>query len=133
MPPNDDGHVGIELLEDVAINHRGAVGTEARLAAWCVGIVAAQAFVSRVVVHHRVHTARRHAEIDSRLAELLEVAQIIPPVGLRDKCHTETIVFQYPSDDSRSKRRVINVCIARDEDDVHFIPTAQVGFFFCYR
>ena len=69
----------------------------------------------------------------SRLAEFLEVAQVIAPVRLRDKGYTEAVVFKYPTNDSCSKRRVIDIRIASDEDDVHLIPTAQVGFFLCYR
>ena len=129
---DDDGHIGIELFQNVAIDHRGVIGTEACLAARSVSVVAAQAFVGRVVVHHRVHAARRHAKIDSRLAEFLEVAQVVPPVGLRNERHTETIVFQYSSNNRRPESRMIHIRIPSDEHDVHFVPTAQVGFFFRY-
>ena len=130
---NDDGYIGVELFQNVAIDHWSIVGTEARLAAWSVGIVAAQALVGGVVVHHRVHAARRHAKINSRLTELLEVTQVVAPVGLRDKRHTKAVVLQDPSDDRRPKRGMVDVGVARDEHDVHLVPTAQVGLFLRYR
>ena len=120
------------MFEDIAVNDCGSVGTKASLTARGVGVVAAQAFVGGVMVHHRVHATGSDAKIEPRLAEFLEVAQVVAPVRLWDKSYMEAVMFQNPTNDGSPKRRVVNVCIARDEHHIHFVPTTQVSFFLYY-
>ena len=86
-PAEHDGRIGEELPEDARIDRGGVIGTEARLSAGGVGVVAAQALVGRVVVHHRIHVAGGDPEEKSRGAEFFEVAQVVLPVGLRKNRH----------------------------------------------
>ena len=118
----DHGRVGKEPLEDPRVDRDGAVGAETRLAARRVGVVVAQAQVGRVVVDHRVHRAARDAEEQTRRAQLGEVAQVVAPVGLRHDRHPIALGFEQPSDDGGAEGRMIDIGVAREEDDVEAVP-----------
>ena len=117
-----DGRVRVERLEDARIDGHRAVGAESGLAAGRVGVVAAQAEVGRVVVHHRIHAAGRDAEEEARFAQFAEVAQVVAPVGLRHDGHAVAFGLQQPADDRRSEGGVIDVGIAGEQDDVEVVP-----------
>ncbi len=120
----DHGRVGKEPLENPRVDRHGAVGTVARGAARRVGVVVAQPQVGRVVVHHRVHGSGRDAEEEARGAELGEVAQVVAPVGLGHDRHAVALGFEQPADDGGAERGVVDVGVAREEDDVERIPSA---------
>ena len=80
---DDDRHVGVYLLQYAAVDVCSPVGPEARLAAGGIGVVVAEAPRCGVVVHHAIHSAACNSEKESGLAEFAEVAQVVPPVGLR--------------------------------------------------
>ena len=44
------------------------------------------------------------------------------PVGLRHDGNTQSLTLQETTDDGHAKRRVINVGIATEQDDVQFVP-----------
>ena len=129
----DDRDIGINLFQDVAINYRGVIRTETSLASWSVSVVGTKAFVSCIMVHHRVHAACRDAEKQPRLAEFPEVAQVVTPVGLRDDAYFVAFLFKCASDNRRPERWMVDVRVAADKHDVELVPPAQVGFLLCYR
>ena len=45
------------------------------------------------------------------------------PVWLRYDGHTETCCLKRTSDDGSTKRRVIDISIAREQNDVNLIPS----------
>ena len=51
------------------------------------------------------------------------------PIGLRDEAYAKATAFEKTGDQHRAERRVIDVGVARDDDDVDCIPPAgrQVG------
>lgn len=128
----DHRHVGIEPFENSSVYRDGVIGSESRLAARRVGVVAAQADIGGVVVHHRVHRSRRDAEKEPRRAQLGEVAQVVAPVGLRHDGHATPLGLQQTADDRRAERRVVDICVAREEDHVDVIP-AQGPYLFYRR
>ena len=95
----DDGHVGIELLEDLRIDDGGVFRTHVVTSVGAVGILGAQAAVGGVFVHHRVHAARGDAEEKTGATQLLEVAEVTVPVGLGYDGHAVAGGFEGPSDD----------------------------------
>jgi hypothetical protein len=80
------------------------------------------------VVHHRIHRPGRHAEEEARSAELGEIPQVVPPVGLGHNRHTIPFGFEQTAHDGRAERRVVDVGIAREEDHVELIPAACADF-----
>ena len=100
---HNNGNMGVEALENLGIYRYGIVGTEAGLATSRVGVVTAQADVGRIVVYHRVHSSARHTKEQTWRAQLLEVAQIVPPVGLWHNGHTVALGFEQTTDDGGTK------------------------------
>ena len=121
---DDDRDVGIEPFEDLRVDRRRTVGAESRLSAGGVGVVVAQAQVGRVVVDHRIHRSCRDAEEEPRGPEFCEVPQVVPPVGLRDDRHAIPFGFEQASHDRGAEGRMVDVGVAREEDDVELVPSA---------
>ena len=114
------------LFEDLAISDGAVVGTHARFALGGVGIVGALALGSRVVVHHGVHCACRYAEEKAWFAQLSEVAMVPVPVWLRHKRHPIARMLQHTPNNRRTKLRMVHIRITGEEDDIHFVPSADV-------
>ena len=129
----NDGHVGEKLLENLCIDDGRVFGTTIVATVGAVGILAAQTTGGGVFVHHRVHRAGCNAEKQSRTTEFLEIAVIAVPVGLRNNGDAIASRFERAPDDRRAKRRMIDISIARKQDDVQLIPSAQLTFLFCRR
>ena len=121
---------GIEPFEDAGVGLDSVVGAEARRTARGVGVVAAQTFVGRIVVDHRVHGPGRHGEEEARRAELAEIAQVVAPVGLRNHRYAVTFCFEQAADDRRAESRMVDVGVAREENDV---PAPLAGLLDCGR
>ena len=119
---HNNGNMGVEALEYLTIYRCGVVGAEASLATCGVGVVATQTYVCRVVVHHRVHSACRDSEEQSRRTQLGEVAQVVTPVGLRHDGYTIPLCLQQSSDDGSTKGGVVDIGITREEDYINIIP-----------
>ena len=119
---NNDRGIGIELLENARVDIGGTVGAKTCLAARSVGIVVTQTTGGGIVVYHTVH----HSAVDSKekswLPEFAEVAQVVAPVGLRDDSHTVACCFECAPNDGCTEGRMVDVCIARDQNYVDLFP-----------
>ena len=100
---HNNGNMGVKTLENLGIYRYGIVGAETSLATSRVGVVTAQADIGRIMVYHRVHSSSRHAKEQTWCAQLLEVAQIVPPVGLWHNGHTVALGFEQTTDDGGTK------------------------------
>lgn len=123
-----DRRVGEQPLQDARVDRGRIVGPESGLSSCGVGVVAAQPFVGRVMVDHRVHVARRHAEEQPRASQLAEVAQVVSPVGLRHDRHAQALGLQQAADHGRTERRMIDIGVAREQNDVQRVPSACADF-----
>ena len=128
-----DGRVREKLLEDARIDGRGVIGTETRLPAGGVGVVAAEPLVGGVVVDHGVHIAGGYPEEEARCAEFPEVAEVVLPVGLRQDGHAQSFALEHAPDDRRPERWMIHVGISVHDDDIDIVPTQIVEFLFSNR
>ena len=117
-------------LEYLRIGRHGIVGPKPRFAAGRIGVVAPEADVGRIVVDHRIHRPGRDAEEEPRRAQLGEVAQVVPPVGLRHDGHAVAFGFEQATDHCRAECRMVDVGVARKEDDVQLLPPACADFLY---
>ena len=120
--------VGVGFLAALAVDQAGAVGALAGDAAGGVGVVGTDLTVGGVAVDHGVHVAGGDPEEQVRLAELHEVV-LRAPVGLGDDPHAEALGLQQAADDGHAERRMIDVGIAGDDDDVAGIPAQLIHLF----
>ena len=120
-----DGHVGEELLEDLGIDDGGIFRSHVVPSVGTIGILRAQSAVGCVFVHHRVHAAWGNTEEESGAPEFLEVSEVTMPVGLWHDSHAIASCFEGSPDDGGSKRGVVDIGIAREQDDIHFIPSPE--------
>ena len=118
------GHIGVQLFEYLGVHDGGIVWAQAVAAVRTVGIVAPHAAVGGVAVDHRVHGSRRDSEKEARPPQFLEVAVVAVPVGLWYNGHSVTLGFQHTAYDGCTKRWVIHIGIAREEDDIQLVPSS---------
>ena len=71
---------------------------------------------------------RADAEEQSRTPQFLEVAEVAVPVWLRDDGYTIACRLEHSSDNSRPKRRMVDIGVAREQDDIQFIPSPEFQF-----
>ena len=86
-----DRYVGVQLFQYLGIDDARIFRSHVVTSVGCVGIFAAQALVGGVFVHHAVHTAGRYTEEETGTSQFLEVAQVIPPVGLGDNGYFQSL------------------------------------------
>ncbi len=120
-----DRHVLVRLPGALRVHDHAAVGPRAGHAVRGVGVVAADAAVRGVAVHHRIHVAAGDAEEQVRLAQAHEVAGRVP-VGLGDDADAEALRLEHAADDGHAEAGVVHVGVARDDDDVAGIPAERV-------
>ena len=120
-----DGHIRIELFQDLGIDDGGVFRTHVVTSVGAVDIFGTQTAGGGVLVDHRVHTTWRDAEEQPGTPELLEVTEVAVPVGLGYDGHPITCRLQGASDDGCSKRGMIDVGITREQDDIHVIPSPE--------
>ena len=125
---DDDRHIGIELLEDAAVGDGTVIGTRPCPTLGRISIVGTAAFGSRIMVDHRVHRTRRDRKIQPRATELLKIPKVPMPIRLRNDRYAIPRCLQHTPQDRRPERGVVDVRVAGEEDDVHFIPSAKVRF-----
>ena len=126
---DDDRNVRKQPFENLRVGRNGVIGAESGLAAGRVGVVAPKTQVGRVVVDHRIHRPGRDAEEEPRRAEFGEVAQVVPPVGLRHDRHAVAFGFEQTADHRRAECRMVDVGVTRKKDDVQLLPSACADLF----
>ena len=89
-------------------------------------------FKRSIMVHHRIHIARRHNEGQSGLTAGL-YAGLIGPVRLRDEGYPVAGMFQQSGDDGCSERRMIHIGVPADVDKVGLIPAPSLHLFHIHR
>ena len=127
-----DRYVAVRFAHALRIHDDGSIGTFAAFAAGRVGVIAADAAIRGVAIHHRIHVAAGHAEEQIRFAEPLEVLFRMP-VGLRDDADAKSLSFEDPADDGHAEARMIHVGIACHDDDVAAVPPEHVHFLARHR
>lgn len=127
MPP-DHRHVFPGFFAALGVDEGCAVRTFARHVIRRVGVVMAQLTVSGIAVDHRVHVARGHAEEQVRFTQTHKVVFAVP-VGLGDDPHAEALRLKHAATDGHAEARVVNVGIARDQNDIAAVPAQLVHLF----
>jgi len=122
---DDDGYCVERFTHTLRINDHRAVRPLASLAAGRVRIVAADAAIRGVTVHHRIHVAGGDAEEQVGLAELFEVGGRAP-VRLGDEADAEALRLEHAANDCHAETRMIDVGIAAHDDDVAAVPAERV-------
>ena len=98
-----DGYIGEQLLQNLGIDDGGVLGPHVVATVRTIGILGAQSAGGGVLIDHRVHTARSNAEEQAGTAQLLEVAVVTMPVGLRNDGHPIACRLQCASNDSHTE------------------------------
>ena len=121
-----DRHVGEQTFEDIAIDDGGVVRTGTGTAVGCIGIVTALAAGCSIVIDHRVHRPGRYAEVQPWTSQFFEITQVIAPVGLRHDSDFVTVGLQHAPDDGSAHRRVVDIGVTGEQDNVGLLPTQVV-------
>ncbi len=126
----NEGYIRVKRLDDPAVYREGVVRSLRCLSAGGVCVGRPFSFVGGIMIDHRVHIPGGHREEQPRNPQLLKVTKVILPVGLGDNGHPEPFRFQHPADHGSSKGRMIDVCVAGEQDHIQLIPPA---FFHLFR
>ncbi|MNT24715.1 hypothetical protein D3C72_1602060 [compost metagenome] len=122
---DDDGHVWIRFARALGVHGDGAVRAFIRFRIRRVGVVGADLAVGRVLVDHGIHVAGGNAVIQARLAEDAERVSR-QPVRLADDADSVALRFEQAANEGHAETRMVNVGVARDEDDVALVPAQRV-------
>ena len=120
-----DRRVLVGLTAALAVDDGRAIGPLAADITGRVGVVAADLAVGRVAVDHGIHVARGHAPEQIGLAQDLERLGALP-VRLRNDANAKALRFKHAPDHRHAKTRVIDVGVARHQNDVATVPAQQV-------
>ncbi|CGA04363.1 Uncharacterised protein [Salmonella enterica subsp. enterica serovar Typhi] len=112
----------------LGIDQRGAVRAFARDVIRGVGVIVAQLTVSGVTVDHRVHVASGDAEEQVRFTQTHKVVFAVP-VRLGDDPHAEALRFQHTAANRHAEARMIDIRVARHQNDVAAIPAKLIHLF----
>ena len=96
-------NVRIDILQDLGIHGNRIVRPLTCPSIRSIGVVTAQTLRCRIMVHHRVHRTGIDSEIQSRSAELAEIAKVVTPVRLRYHSHPVAMFLKPSGDHSRSE------------------------------
>ncbi len=102
------------------------IRSEAGSTAGSIGIIGSQPAGCSIMVDHGVHVSCSNSKEKTGLPQLGEVAQIIPPVGLRNNGYLHPFRLQNPCNYRSPERRVINVGITRKQNDISPPPPKSV-------
>ena len=83
----DDGNIGIQLLQNLRINNRWILGTAVMSTVGAIFIDGSQTPIGRIFVHHRIHAARRNTKKQPRPPQLFKITIVAMPIGLRHDGH----------------------------------------------
>ena len=111
------------LAAEVRVDDGGPVRTAVGLASRAVLVLAPHLLLCGELVQHRVEVARAHTDEQPRPAHARDVLGPLP-VGLGDEAHLVTAALEEASDQHGTKRRVVDVGVPTDNQDVELVPAA---------
>ena len=122
-PPYHNRHIGGQTLARPRINRQRSVGPRTCPPSWRIRIVMTTPLLRRVMVHHRVHIPRIYPPKQRRHTQrqIIRVA-----LGLRHYPNAKALGMQKTPDYPRRKRRMVDIRIAPNQDDVAHIPTQTI-------
>src|SRR3569623_123958 len=124
---DQDRHGFVGFARTLRINRDGAVGTLAGGAVRRVGVVRADLAVGGVAVDHGVHVAAGDAEEQVRPAEPHEIPGA-GPIRLGEDADPEPLRLERAADHRHAEARMIDVGVARHDDDVAAVPAELLHF-----
>ena len=109
------------------IHREGAVRAFIRRTMRRIGVFRAGLAISGVAVDHGIHISGSHTEIQIRPSQRAEWLCGLP-VGLADDPHSEALCLQQTPNQCHAKTGMIDISVARDQDDVACIPAQLLHF-----
>ena len=119
-------HIGIELFENLRIDDGRIFRAHVMTTVRAVCILGTQTACSGIFIHHRVHATWSDAEEQTRTTQFLEVAIVTMPVRLWHYGHTIACGLECASYHSSSKGRMVNIGVAREQDNIYFVPSSEI-------
>ena len=122
---DDDGLAAVSAADEVAVDRHGVVGPLAHDAAGGIGVGLPVGLGDGIVVDHRVHIAAHDEKAQTRLAEGVDRSGIFP-VGLRNDADLIARVLEHARDDRVAERRMVDVAVADNIDEIALLPAAPL-------
>ena len=113
---------GKRLPDQLRIDDQRMRRPPAGFAVLAEAVVLAEAAADGIDVDHRIHIAGGHADADARAAHDLQRFGV-PPVGLGQHGHPIALGLQHPADDRNAERRVIDITVPRDQENIELLVT----------
>ena len=114
-----DRNAGKRLPDQLGVDGERVRRPLAGLAVFRKTVITAEAAADGVDVDHGIHVAAGDAAADAGTPHHLERFRIAP-VRLGDESDPVTAVDQQPTDDRHAERRVIDVAVAGDQQNIEF-------------
>ena len=120
--------LGPQLLRQLCIYRRGMVGPLAHLAAGRILIDGARIFRCCIMAQHGIKIAAANQHAQTGLAQSSKVF-CLGPIGLAQQCNLVALCFQHTTNHCRSKRGMVHIGIATNEQKVQLLPATLCNFF----
>ncbi len=122
-PTQNDRYIRKNIFQNITISNGSIIRALTRSTVRRVGIITTLTLGSCVMIHHTIHTTSCHRKEKIRSSQFLKITQIIAPIGLGYYGYFQAFRFQNPGYNSGTKRRMINISIARKEDYIQLFPS----------
>ena len=122
---DNDRNISVSLAGTLGIDDDRSIRPLTALTSGGLGVVASNPAIARIPIDHRIHISGGDAEKEVGLAEDPKWIGALP-VRLGDDSDPETLRLEQAPDDSHPETRVVDVCVARDHDDVATVPAQSV-------
>src|SRR5882724_744348 len=122
---DDDWNILECLARALRVDDHGTIRPLSTLTAGCVCVIASNPAIRGVAIDHGIHVAGCDAEEQVRSSEGRERLGAVP-VRLSDDANSKALCFENTADDCHAEAGVIDVGVARDDDDVAAVPAQDV-------
>ena len=119
---DDDRNVRIQFLQYLCIHGYRPVRPLPEFGFRSICIIVAEPFGCRVVVHHGIHRTGIDPEIKPRSTKLLEIPEVIPPVGLRHNGNAPAPFLKPTRYTGSPERGMVHKSISCKKYDVNVVP-----------
>src|SRR5439155_18104121 len=109
------------LARAVGVDDGRAIGPRVATAPRRILVLAAVLLLRGEAVEHRVHVAGADAEEQARPPERAKIVDAAP-IRLRDEADAKAAPLEKAPDERRPERGMVDVRVARDQDDVERVP-----------
>ena len=129
---DDDRCFFVNFSQFITINDCCTVRTFTHFTTGCIVILFTRLFRYSIMVYHGVNVTCTHQKTQSGFPKASKIFCCFP-IGLCNETNPVTMAFQHTTNNRRTERRMVNICITTNINEIRLFPASFQHFFSCYR